>query len=110
MPVFLVILMDVLGVVGGIVSLVTNFMQIRQLRNERLINAAAYTIQRAYSRHRSTRLQVGSVTLERSYREDLVPQPPTACCPSAEAPSRKRSTPRVGLAFSRESASELVCR
>jgi hypothetical protein len=87
MQVFLVILMDVLGVVGGIVSLVTNFMQIRQLRNERRFNAAAYTIQRAYSRQRSTRLQVGSVTLERSYKEDPVQQPPAACCPSAEAPS-----------------------
>jgi hypothetical protein len=89
---FWIICMDVLGVVGGITSIITNFMQIRQLRNERRVNAAAYKIQRAYSRHRSTRLQVGSVTLERSYKEDPVPQPPAAFCPPAPEPSRAQES------------------
>jgi uncharacterized membrane protein YcjF (UPF0283 family) len=82
--------MDTLGIVGGIVSIVTNFMQIRQLRNERRVNAAAYKIQRAYSKHRSTRLQVGSVTLELSYREEPEPQPPAACCSPAAEPAKEQ--------------------
>jgi hypothetical protein len=84
-----VILFDALGVIGGITSIITNLMQIRQLRNERRVNAAAYRIQRAYTRHRSTKLKVGSVTLERSYKEEPEePQtPPSTPCCSSEAPS-----------------------